>query len=265
MLWNRSATADQVLQLIEQYPAALMYRDLDDQLPIHIECQRQSRPSILLRCIELYPESVSEPGKYGYLPLHSLLRSEGSSVDAALVLIQKYPAALKRQDNSKNDFPLHLECDSQCRAFIVSKSIELYPEALDNKAISVIAKKINQNNFRRFLPALRVIFTAHPMSFYTQAAYIEDGILEDPYFYRRRILNILPRHVFAPNHEADYRDLNWQPRSTILMLLSQIQQRNRQQGSSSTRSVNAVAADLDQPSVREDVEDSVSIDSSLDP
>jgi hypothetical protein len=44
-------------------------------------------------------------------------------------MIEKYPAALKRQDDC-GYLPLHVECLYRCRLPIISKCIELYPEAL---------------------------------------------------------------------------------------------------------------------------------------
>jgi hypothetical protein len=47
------------------------------------------------------------------------------------------------------------------------------------------------------------------MSLYDQGISINYDFQDDPDYYRRRILE-LPRHVFTPTHDADYRALNWQ-------------------------------------------------------
>jgi hypothetical protein len=59
------------------------------------------------------------------------------------------------------------------------------------------------------------------MSFYGYYENLDDDFQEYPE-YRRRILNLLPHHVFTPAHKSDYRDLNWQPRAAMMMLLSQM-------------------------------------------
>jgi ankyrin repeat protein len=132
LLQNTSSTADNALMVIEKYPAALQHRDSEGYLPLHIECKNQCRSSIISKCIELYPESLAQATMTGYLPLHSLLWNKSSSMDDALMMIEKYPAALQHHTSTRyqNYLPLHIECKSQCRSTIISKCIELYPEAL---------------------------------------------------------------------------------------------------------------------------------------
>jgi hypothetical protein len=91
---------------------------------------------------------------------------------------------------------------------------------------------VNKGNFLTYAPALSVIFTARPMSLYDREASLKYDIRDDPHN-RRRILNLLPRHVFTPIYDTDYRDLNWKLRAAMLMLLSQmkIQQHNLVAGS----------------------------------
>jgi ankyrin repeat protein len=45
------------------------------------------------------------------------------------MMMEKYPAALQYIDDYGNP-PLHVECKMQCKPLIISKCIELYPEAL---------------------------------------------------------------------------------------------------------------------------------------
>jgi hypothetical protein len=98
-------------------------------LPIHLELRGRHRSAILSKCIELYPEALAAADDIGCLPLHCLLGSMWSSLDDALLMIEKYPAASQHQ-NKFGELPLHIECKHQCRSSIISKCIELYPEAL---------------------------------------------------------------------------------------------------------------------------------------
>jgi ankyrin repeat protein len=220
LLVNEAATADQALMMIERYPAAMEHAISDGHLPLHLECVNQCRSSIISKCIELYPEALSIADLQEYLPLHRLLLNNQSSADQALMLIEKYPEALNYP--YRGYFPLHMECHSRCRSSIISKCIELYPGILDDKAVVIIIAKVNKGNFLTYAPALLVIFAARPMSLYDREASLKYDIRVDPR-YRRRMLKLLPRHVFTPTHESDYRDLNWQPRAAMTMLLSQMQ------------------------------------------
>jgi hypothetical protein len=122
-----SSTIEDVLVMIKKYPAAVKHKNKSGELPLHLECSCLSRSCILSKCIELYPKSlaVSADG----LPLHKLFRNKGSSIDDALILIEKYPAALQHSGRI-GYLPLHLECVGQCRSTIISKCIELYPESV---------------------------------------------------------------------------------------------------------------------------------------
>jgi ankyrin repeat protein len=226
---------DLALMMIEKYPTASSHADADGRMPIHIECKYQCRSAIISKCIELYPESLAENDDDDErLPLHILLNNKLSTLDQALLMIEKYPAALQCKDLYEW-LPIHLECFKQCRPAIMSKYIELYPHALDNESICKITGEIYKSDFHRYKAVLSIIFTARPMSLYEhpsgsklqEVRHILD-IRKHP-TPRRRILNLLPRHVFTATHDADYRDLNWQPRAAVIMLLSQmkLQQQSR--------------------------------------
>jgi ankyrin repeat protein len=60
LLMNDLSLIYNALTMIERYPAALQHIDKLGNLPLHIECYKQCRPSIIMRCIELYPESVDD-------------------------------------------------------------------------------------------------------------------------------------------------------------------------------------------------------------
>jgi hypothetical protein len=200
---------------------------------LHEECRYQCRSVVISQYINLYPPALAQVDEIGFLPLHRLLTNESSSIDDALMMIEKYPVALQHYVIFEDEriYALHIEIFYQCRVIILSKCIELYPEALNKRAINSIMFNINGNNFDVFASVLSMIFIARPTSLYwydkeddvdEDDTVIEYDIRDDPY-YRRRILdNLLPHHVFTPTHESDYRDLNWQPRAAMIMLLSQM-------------------------------------------
>jgi hypothetical protein len=221
LLQNKASSIDDALMMIEKYPLALERQGSEGWLPIHIECSVQSILAILLKCIELYPEALREPTGWGELPLHTLLTNRSSSIDCALALIEKYPAALQHR-NQLGNFPLRLEIRFRSRPSIIPKCIELNPDALDCKAISGMVGKVNKSNFHKHSSALSIIFTYSPLSIHNGHIYAKSDIRSDPP-YRRRILNLLPRHVFTRRHYADYRKLNWKPRAVMMTLLSRIE------------------------------------------
>jgi ankyrin repeat protein len=130
-LLSISSSLEAALMMIEKYPAALQHRNHYVELPLHIECKHRCRSIIISKRIKLYPEALAVADRIGFLPLHWLLmnRPGPSSIEDALMLIMKYPAALSHQ-NIQGQLPLHTECSHSCRSTIIAKCIELYPDAL---------------------------------------------------------------------------------------------------------------------------------------
>jgi hypothetical protein len=83
-----------------------------------------------------------------------------------------------------------------------------------------------------FIVALSIISTAYPMSLYNPNTNIKPDIRYNPYCRRQLLNNLHPRDLFDPTHEACYGDLNWKPRAAMMMLLSQMKMKIKQQGSS---------------------------------
>jgi hypothetical protein len=268
LLRNQFSSFNLALMMIDKYPAALQY--MINGLPLHIECRNQCRSVIISKCIELYPKALAEMDEKGYLPLHSLLANAllSSSIDDALVMIEKYPAAVKLELRLQGILPIHLECMNRCRPTIISKCIELYPESLDNNTILTILRKINKSNFNAYASVLSTLFTVRPMSLYDRDTFVGDD-LRLKSTYRRRILNLLPGHVFLDSliHDADYRDLNWDSREAMMMLLSQmkmmIQQQRRQQQLQLQESSLHMNSALAQLSIIEEEDDDDDIISSI--
>jgi hypothetical protein len=233
LLGKLVSTVDDALMMIKKYPAALEHRDNEGNLPLHNECKLKCRTFIISKCIELYPKSLSIANRQGHLPLHKMFANKSATIDDTLMMIEKYPTALRHRIALGDDanLPLHMEFINRSRPPIIAKLIELYPEALDDRAIAIIVNKVDRGNIRKYASVLATIFTARPMLLYEQdtiPAIHFHNITKDAYGLRR-ILNVLPRHVFTPIHESDYRDLNWRPRAAMVRLLSQIQQRSKLQ------------------------------------
>jgi hypothetical protein len=192
-----------------------------DEIDIHEECRYQCRSSIILRYIDQHPESLAKADKNSCLLLHWLLLHETSSIDLTLTVIEKYPAALKHRFVC-GILPIQIEAFHRCRYLIMSKCLELYPESLDEATLRWFMYKVNNSrNFDQFKDVLLLVFAAFPMGLYSRENDMRQDVRDDLNF-RRKILNLLPRHVFTPIHDADYRDLNWQPRAATMMLMSQI-------------------------------------------
>jgi ankyrin repeat protein len=217
LLWNPFSSTMDALRMIKKYPAALLHQGDDDDLPLHMECKNRCRSAIISKCIELYPTLLSVTNRSGNLPLHLLLWNSHSTTSDALMMLEKCPDSACQMSISTY-FPIRIEASKKCRYPIVRLCYELCPESLDDSAVDMIINKIKWNNFHAYASILKMVFTALPMSLYTQTFYLENDIRKNPYF-RRRILHLLPRNVFTSRHDADYRDLNWQPRAAMMMLL----------------------------------------------
>jgi hypothetical protein len=249
LLSNTKSIIEDALLMMEKYPAALEHQTWKGELPLHIECKHRCRSSILSKCIELYPEALTIADEGERLPLHRLLYNRLSSVDDALMLIETCPDTLKHMQAGYRT-PIHQEFECRHRPSILVKCIDLYPESLDNHEIMLkIIDLVTKSNFYVYYIVLVTIFTHRPMSLYDRQSYRVGDIRAD-HSCRRRILSLLPRHVFTQIHVADYRDLNWQPRAAMMMLSSQIkikiqQQRRRQQGASDTVAARLLESLLD--------------------
>jgi hypothetical protein len=169
------------------------------------------------------------PSEKGYLPLHNLLWSERKSNNVALMVIEKYPAALRHQQNKLFQLPLHVECGNQCRPAIVSKCIELYPESLvmaDSRGYLPFHASLDpqRSNARRASSILHLLLAAHPTAFYYPP---HDPVIDkldaikSPDL-RRKIFNLHPSCLSSIAHVQSYHDLNWQSRFSLLQLWLQI-------------------------------------------
>jgi hypothetical protein len=246
LLWNKTSSIDVALLMIERYPHALSCRNANGHLPLHIECMWQCRSAVIAECIERYPRALSIACEERCLPLHRLLRNSSSSTDDVLMMIKKYPAALKHYD-SNGILPIHIECDRKCRSSVLSKCVRLFPETLDDKVITKVINKVGENSCSEHGKSFMVVIAHRPMSLYQPYNNIRDDIRKNPTFRRKVLTELLrcPSKFCFSTHEADYRELNWQPRAAMITLLSQM--KTQQRGLSSDMNMNAIV--LAQPCV----------------
>jgi ankyrin repeat protein len=111
LLGNKSSSVDDALTMIENYPEAVKHRNHIGSLPIHIECNTQGRTSVIAKLFELYPESIVETNKRGNMPLHELLSNENqsSSIEDALMMIDKYPDAVRHISTRLSSYSLRMQ------------------------------------------------------------------------------------------------------------------------------------------------------------
>jgi hypothetical protein len=126
LLSRESSSIEDALIMIEKHPAALEHQGSTGLL-IRFECSNQCRLAVISKCIQLHPKSLAVSCDQGCLPLHNIVSNHTSSFDVALLLIEKYPVALRHQ-NLKGQLPLHIECMIQCRIVLVRKYLALYPQ-----------------------------------------------------------------------------------------------------------------------------------------
>jgi hypothetical protein len=228
LLLHPSSTIEDALMMMDKYPAALQHQNKYCDLPLHIECRKRSRFRILSKCIELYPEALAKTDIHRCIPLERILSNRSSTIEDALMMIEKYPAALYQRFRSYT-LPIHIEFKNRCRAVIIAKSIELYPQTLDEQLIALINEKVELSNFHEFASALAVVFSQRPMMLYNYRALRSYDIRGDPCI-RRRILLQLPQQALTPKHHQDYRNLNWQSRAATITLLSKMRTKHQHSG-----------------------------------
>jgi hypothetical protein len=234
LLCNVYTTTEAALLMIDKYPAALRHQNYVGFLPLHIECGRQCRSIVISKCIELYPQSLEVGNMNGYTPLLLLIYTN-KPLTQTLELIHKCTAAV-RLPTSRDYLPLHFECDKLCRPTIISKLIELYPEALSmcNKSGNIPWTLALQKTdcipyiYQR-RKSLTILLSAYPSAFYHPP---HDPIVNKLAMMRHRtcrrmILNLFPSCLSSAAHLQSYHDLNWQSSCSLLHLWLQIRMKHR--------------------------------------
>jgi hypothetical protein len=237
MTSNSSSSVDSVLYLLGKYPDALQIKDINGNLPIHIECRYHCKLPVISKCIEVYPESLTIADNFGCLPLHRVLANPASSTAVALFMIEKDPETL-RHGTLRDQLPIHVECQKQCRSSVISRCIQLYPESLSKCSTSGSLPltralcKVTYENIHQKRKSLGILLSSHPASFYHPP---DDPMIDKFYMMRdplcrRLILNLYPSCLSSAAHLQAYHDLNWEPRCSLLHLWIQLCMRVRQQG-----------------------------------
>jgi hypothetical protein len=234
---NKSASFNAIMTLIDGHPGILRKQDNDGCLPLHIACQYTWHPmlsSIIAKLIELYPGSLAVTDRYEELPLHYVISNPSSPVEIALLLTEKYPQVLRHADR-RGQLPIHIECWNQCRASIISKYIEVFPESAgirDDEDHIPWTRALNQvanYNIYGKRTSLLILLSAYPAAFYhpPNQPMVDKLAKRHSPRCRRLILNLLPSCLSSAAHLQAYHDLNWQPRLSLLHLWLQIRLKSR--------------------------------------
>jgi ankyrin repeat protein len=160
-LGNKNSTAELALLMIEKYPAALQQSNDKGELPLHIECSNICRSTIVSTCIEIYPEALAKASNRGDLPLHSILRRKSATVEQALMMLEKYQAAMYHK-NKHSYLPLHIECMCQCRSVIIDKCIEVYEAILTADSVGNLPFHILASNFSSTVDQIIMVIDNYP-------------------------------------------------------------------------------------------------------
>jgi ankyrin repeat protein len=234
LLVDKLSSSDHALTMIEKYPPVLAFKDNQGQLPLHIESSNQCRPSIISKIIKLNLEALKEPDSDGCLPLHLLLWNDKSSIEVALMMIMKYPPALTSKDKS-GYLPIHVECHSQCRVVVIRTFVRLNSIVLGSKdsrfktPLAIVLDRIrqagNESEIYDCLPAITYLATVTDenscANLVLEVAPCRRGCNRLTENLKRRILlNLVPDDKIADSKQRrEKQDLNWQPRSSMMMLL----------------------------------------------
>jgi hypothetical protein len=234
-----SSSEATTLMLIEKYPQAIEhvvddYYNNDGGLAIHIECKTQCRPSIIAKCIELFPEGLALVNEHDFLPLHNVFWNSSSSEVAAVMVMEKYPAALLFRDDEGN-LPIHMECKNRFSPAVISRCAELCPESLSwfdyypsgDIPWSIALRRMEEHEVSYDRQLLSMIVFP-PVSLYQP---LNDPLIDKLFMkydgdrhHQRMILNMHPTCLSsAPaDHLQAYHDLNWQPRCSLVHLWLQM-------------------------------------------
>jgi hypothetical protein len=229
-----SLSIENLLMIIEAYPAALQHENIHGYLPVHVESLHECRASIIAKCIELYPESLHMPSCPGDFLLHCCQSNESSSVEVALMLMEKYPAELQHT-NKYDDLPIHLECKKQCRVAVIRRCFEIYPHSVMEiedgyiHPMELILWRIgttaNRYNTHRFIPVLSFLVQVNPIAFVELVCSPRpnSSSLENYDLRMQRILmNLISGNMLSEEMRKVQRNFNWHPRSSLLYLMLQL-------------------------------------------
>jgi ankyrin repeat protein len=237
-------------RLISKNPAVLTRRARNGNLPIHYDLEGELMEMLIRKTMEYYPELLGKVDSDGNLPLHRALfqRWDDGDEDLIIQMMETYPAALSVGD--KNDFlPLHILSLHIGRPRAISRSIELFPEALkirtyehhlpfhqlayqcihvlivyrhvEFKMLTKIYKRLPLMSIMlaRYPPALVEMFTEH-------VPFISPGIIQEHSFFYRLLLNLDSKSLPSSLH-SDYCRMNWQARAAFIKTCIQVKSRKR--------------------------------------
>ena len=103
-LLRTKAPAANILNIIEADPSTLTIT-YGEYLPIHIAAHYAAPEEVLLKMIELYPDSLKRKDYYNRLPIHHAANNRASEA-VLLKMMESYKDSLENKDND-NKLPIH--------------------------------------------------------------------------------------------------------------------------------------------------------------
>lgn len=86
-----------ILRMVEVYPDSLKVKGPHGELPLHLALEFGASEAVIEQMIHLYREALTEEDDDGHLPLHTLFTSGAAGASTAVIarLIKEHPEALK--------------------------------------------------------------------------------------------------------------------------------------------------------------------------
>jgi ankyrin repeat protein len=127
---NSNRSESKILQLLDQYPEAVMVKNDDGYYPLVIACRRKCPLSIITRLIDLHTVDIQQVTSYHFL-LHIACEISKND-DVIFKLIDTFPLSVKleRSDFSYWGCPLHISCRRNQSETVILRLIDEYPEAI---------------------------------------------------------------------------------------------------------------------------------------
>jgi ankyrin repeat protein len=135
LLRNEQSSSESALLAMTACPDSVKHKNSDGDLPIHVECSKLCRYDVMLKAIELYPESLLICDKAGRFSLLILLQNRRASVSTVRMVIEKYMDRFKSNalsDNMAQISDLLAKEEYLCSNVqrYLSASVEICPESV---------------------------------------------------------------------------------------------------------------------------------------
>ena len=98
---KRNISEEIIYTILNAYPNAVLWKNADGKLPLHLSIIFNKSFDIIMRLIEIYPEGLRTKDKDGNIPLH-LAAMYFDSLDNISYIYSKYPNGINEMDNFDN-------------------------------------------------------------------------------------------------------------------------------------------------------------------